>query len=72
VLGHAGYSFANVNMIPEINSENSTVKVTFFVDPGKRVYVRRVIMEGNTKTRDEVLRREVRQMEASAISTNAV
>jgi outer membrane protein insertion porin family len=72
VLGHAGYSFANVNMIPEIDDETSTVKVTFFVDPGKRVYVRRVIMEGNTKTRDEVLRREVRQMEASTISTNAV
>ena len=64
VLGHAGYSLANVNMIPEIDDESSTVKITFFVDPGKRVYVRRVIMEGNTKTRDEVLRREVRQMEA--------
>jgi len=72
VLGHAGYSLANVNMIPEIDDESSTVKITFFVDPGKRVYVRRVIMEGNTKTRDEVLRREVRQMEASTISTNAV
>ena len=72
VLGHAGYSFANVNMIPEIDSEASTVKVTFFVDPGKRVYVRRVIMEGNTKTRDEVLRREIRQMEAASISTSAV
>jgi len=72
VLGHAGYSFANVNMIPEIDKETSTVKVTFFVDPGKRVYVRRVIMEGNTKTRDEVLRREIRQMEAASISTNAV
>lgn len=72
VLGHAGHSFANVNMIPEIDSDSSTVKVTFFVDPGKRVYVRRVIMEGNTKTRDEVLRREIRQMEAASISTNAV
>ena len=56
-------------MIPEIDETTSTVKVTFFVDPGKRVYVRRVIMEGNAKTRDEVLRREVRQMEASPIST---
>lgn len=69
ILGHHGHSFANVNMIPEIDAENSTVKVTFFVDPGKRVYVRRVIMEGNAKTRDEVLRREVRQMEAAPIST---
>ncbi len=72
ILGQAGYSFANVNMIPEIDNESSTVKVTFFVDPGKRVYVRRVLMEGNTKTRDEVLRREVRQMEAASISTRAV
>tara|TARA_R110002095_G_scaffold99455_3_gene87516 strand:+ start:486 stop:2777 length:2292 start_codon:yes stop_codon:yes gene_type:complete len=69
ILGHEGHSFANVNMIPEIDETTSTVKVTFFVDPGKRVYVRRVIMEGNAKTRDEVLRREVRQMEASPIST---
>lgn len=72
ILGHEGYSFANVNMIPEIDQETSTVKVTFFVDPGKRVYVRRVVMQGNTKTRDEVLRREIRQMEASPISTLAV
>jgi len=72
ILGHEGYSFANVNMIPEINKDESTVKVTFFVDPGKRVYVRRVIMEGNVKTRDEVLRREIRQMEAAPISTLAV
>ncbi|MEH6503641.1 MAG: outer membrane protein assembly factor BamA [Cycloclasticus sp.] len=69
LLGHEGHSFANVNMIPEIDAATSTVKVTFFVDPGKRVYVRRVIMEGNSKTRDEVLRREVRQMEAAPIST---
>jgi len=69
LLGHEGYSFANVNMIPEIDKESSTVKVTFFVDPGKRVYVRRVILEGNVKTRDEVLRREIRQMEAAPIST---
>ena len=72
ILGHNGYSFANVNMIPEIDDKASTVKITFFVDPGKKVYVRRVIMEGNTKTRDEVLRREIRQMEASAISTLSV
>ncbi|PHS71320.1 MAG: outer membrane protein assembly factor BamA [Cycloclasticus sp.] len=72
ILGHQGYSFANVNMIPEIDNENATVKVTFFVDPGKRVYVRRIIMQGNTKTRDEVLRREIRQMEAAPISTSAV
>jgi len=72
ILGHAGYSFANVNMIPEIDDETSTVKITFFIDPGKRIYVRRVVMEGNAKTRDEVIRREIRQMEAAPISTLAI
>ncbi len=64
-LGDEGFLFANVNMVPEINEDKKTVVMTFFVDPGKRVYVRRVNMKGNTKTRDEVLRREMRQMEAA-------
>ena len=68
-LGDEGYAFANVNMVPEINDELKTVNMTFFVDPGKRVYVRRINMSGNTKTRDEVLRRELRQMESSWAST---
>ncbi len=68
-LGDEGYVFANVNMVPEINKEQKTVAMTFFVDPGKRVYVNRINMKGNTKTRDEVLRRELRQMESSWAST---
>lgn len=68
-LGDEGYSFANVNMLPDINEADKTVAITFFVDPGKRVYVRRINMHGNTKTRDEVLRREMRQMESSWAST---
>ncbi len=68
-LGDEGYVFANVNMVPEINKEVKTVDMTFFVDPGKRVYVNRINMKGNTKTRDEVLRRELRQMESSWAST---
>ncbi len=64
-LGDEGFLFANVNMVPEINEDKKTVVMTFFVDPGKRVYVRRINMKGNTKTRDEVLRREMRQMEAA-------
>jgi outer membrane protein insertion porin family len=68
-LGDEGYVFANVNMVPEINNDSKTVEMTFFVDPGKRVYVRRINMTGNTKTRDEVLRRELRQMESSWAST---
>jgi len=71
-LGEEGYVFANVNMAPNINNETKTVEMTFFVDPGKRVYVNRINMSGNTKTRDEVLRRELRQMESSWASTKKI
>ncbi|MEM7027282.1 MAG: outer membrane protein assembly factor BamA [Pseudomonadota bacterium] len=71
-LGQEGYSFANVNSIPDINNEEKTVSLTFFVDPGKRIYVRRINFTGNTKTRDEVLRREMRQQERAWISTTQV
>ncbi len=62
-LGKEGYAFANVNASPEIDKEKRNVAFTIFVDPGKRVYVRRINVTGNTKTRDEVIRRELRQME---------
>ena len=62
-LGNDGYAFANVNAVPELNKEKQTVAFTFFVDPGRRVYVRRINIAGNTRTRDEVVRREIRQME---------
>ena len=71
-LGDEGYIFANVNMVPEINEDNKTVSMTFFVDPGKQVYVRRVTFRGNTRTRDEVLRREMRQMEAAWASSTKI
>ena len=71
-LGNDGYAFANVNSIPEINDEEHTVAVTFFVDPGKRAYVRRITFSGNTRTRDEILRREMRQLEGSWIDTEKV
>lgn len=71
-LGDEGYAFANVNMVPEINEDTKTVDMTFFVDPGKRVYVRRINMSGNVKTRDEVLRREMRQMESSWASSSKI
>lgn len=64
-LGKEGYAFANVNAAPEIDKEKHTVGFTIFVDPGKRVYVRRINLTGNTKTRDEVIRREIRQMEGA-------
>ncbi len=71
-LGDAGYAFANVNSIPDIDEDAKEVTLTFFVDPGKRVYVRRINFEGNAKTRDEVLRREVRQMESAWVSTSKI
>ena len=64
-MGNFGYAFANVNAHPEINREKNEVAFTVFVDPGKRVYVRRINIAGNTKTRDEVIRRELRQFESS-------
>jgi len=71
-LGDEGYAFANVNMVPEINEADKTIDMAFFVDPGKRVYVHRINMSGNSKTRDEVLRREMRQMEASWASNSKI
>ncbi len=64
-LGNEGYAFSNVNAIPEINKVDHTAAFTFFVDPGKRVYVRRINLTGNTRTRDNVLRREMRQLESA-------
>ena len=71
-LGNEGYAFANVNAVPEIDDAGKEVDLTFFIDPGKRVYVRRINFKGNTKTRDEVLRREMRQMESGWMSTEAI
>ena len=64
-LSAKGYAFANVNAAPELDKEKRQVAFTVFVDPGKRAYVRRVNVSGNTKTRDEVVRQEVRQMEGA-------
>jgi outer membrane protein insertion porin family len=71
-LGNDGYAFANVNAVPEIDRDNREVALTFYIDPGRRAYVRRINITGNSKTRDEVLRREMRQQESSWISTGKV
>ena len=71
-LGDDGYAFANVNAVPEIDEEERRVVLTFFMDPGQRVYVRRINFDGNTATRDEVLRREMRQAEGAWMSTGAI
>lgn len=64
-LSEDGYAFSNVNAIPEINKEAHTAAFTFFVDPGRKVYVRRINLTGNTRTKDSVLRREMRQLESA-------
>jgi outer membrane protein insertion porin family len=71
-VGDEGYAFANVNAIPEIDEEAREVDLTLFVDPGPRVYVRRINFIGNYKTRDEVYRREMRQLEGGWYSTAKV
>ncbi len=67
-LGEEGYAFANVNAVPRVDDATHQVALNFVVDPGKRVYVRRVNFQGNIKTQDEVLRRELRQTEGSWFS----
>ncbi|MDQ2963379.1 MAG: outer membrane protein assembly factor BamA [Pseudomonadota bacterium] len=64
-LGSDGYAFANVNAVPEIDREKRTASFTFFIDPGRRVYIRKINISGNAKTRDEVIRRELRQLEGA-------
>ncbi len=67
-LGEMGYAFANINHIPEVDEKKKTVAITFYLDPGKRVYVRRIDIKGNSRTRDRVIRREMRQMENTWLS----
>ncbi|CCJ49779.1 outer membrane protein assembly factor BamA [Bordetella parapertussis] len=64
-LGDLGYAFANVNPNPQLDRAKHEADVTFYVDPSRRVYVRRIQIGGNTRTRDEVVRREMRQQEAA-------
>jgi outer membrane protein insertion porin family len=64
-LSNDGYAFANVNAAPELDKDKKQVAFTLFVDPGRRVYVRRIQVAGNTRSRDEVIRREMRQMESA-------
>ncbi len=64
-LGNDGYAFANVNAVPEVNKEKREVGFTFLIDPGRRIYVRRINVLGNARTRDVVVRREMRQLESA-------
>ena len=69
-LGNEGYAFARVNIIPEIDDESREVVLTYFLEPGKKVYVRRINFIGNFKTQDEVLRREMRLMEGGELANS--
>src|ERR1700730_5367534 len=64
-LGSDGYAFANVNAVPEVDRPNRQGAFTFYIDPGRRVYIRRINISGNARTRDEVIRRELRQLEGA-------
>ena len=72
VLSNIGYAFAKVSPIHKVDEKNHTVDLTFFVDPGPRVYVRRINFKGNTSTQDPVLRREMRQFEGAWYSQAAI
>ena len=71
-VGNEGYAFAKVNPIPEKNDADHTVIITYFLDPGKRVYVRRINLEGNDLTRDDVVRQYLGQMEAAPVSNGKI
>ena len=71
-LGGLGYAFANVNPNPVLDRENNTAEVTFYVDPSRRVYVRRIQVSGNHRTKDEVVRREIRQVEAAGYDSGKI
>lgn len=68
-LGNLGYAFAEATGVPEVNEDDQTVDVTFFIEPGNRTYVNRINFNGNLSTADDVLRREMRQLEAAPASS---
>ncbi len=72
VLSNIGYAFAEVNPVPEINRDKREVGLNFQVNPGKRVYVRRITFKGNLHTEDQVVRREIRQLEGAWYSQAAI
>lgn len=72
LLGDHGYMFANVSPIPQVNEQDGSISLRFFIEPGKLTYVRRVLVRGNSRSADEVVRREIEQMEAGIVSTSAI
>ena len=72
VLGEKGYAFPSVQLNVDLKDDSDSVDITFRIDPKKKSYVRRINIKGNTKTNDEVYRRELRQFESSIYSINKV
>jgi outer membrane protein insertion porin family len=72
LLGSYGYAFATINPQPDIRREQSEVDLTMVIDPGRRIYVRKVEISGNAKTRDMVIRREMRQFESSWFDSDKI
>ena len=72
VLSNVGYAFADVQVIPKLDKKKRTADITFYIKPGQRVYIRRIIFHGNTKTEDSVLRREMRVPEGAWYSQAAI
>jgi outer membrane protein insertion porin family len=70
--GNSGYYFADISAIPEVDEATKTVTMNYAVNPGKQVYVRRINFKGNEKTADNVLRREMRQLEGSLASNDKI
>ena len=70
--GNAGYYYAEVNVVPEINNQTGIVNLNYCINPGQQVTVRRINFTGNSKTADEVLRREMRQMEGALASNEKI
>ncbi|MGS5403938.1 outer membrane protein assembly factor BamA [Acinetobacter junii] len=70
--GNAGYYYAEVNVVPEINNQTGIVNLNYYINPGQQVTVRRINFTGNSKTADEVLRREMRQMEGALASNEKI
>lgn len=72
LLARFGYANSKVRTIPQINDDTKEVELTISVDPGKRVYVRRIMVSGNNSTQDEVIRRELRQIEGAWLSNDSL